>query len=477
MMPTPSDGGDAGATDDHPTQVADGIDGAGDGDVGSAGHARADDSEPIDSGSADDSGLGTTGSDGSSEATDRGPDVDGNDGSPNHGSDPDIESLRDHTGRTGTAKTHDDPADPRELLVDLVSIPSPSGDEDPVADRLVSYFAAHGRDAWIDDVGNVRAPGNDAVLLTSHMDTVPGDIPVEIAPAVPSDDTGIRRVEGHESTAARPALWGRGSVDATGSLAAMAVTAVRTGVSFAGVVREETDSRGARHLVTDREQPGAVINGEPSGWSAFTLGYRGFLAGTYWTSTDAVHTSRPAANAIQVAMDWWQRVATAIDAGDPDGSVFESVTAKPVAIEGGVTDDGLAVEAEVQFQVRVPPGRDPADLREDVEKTIGNGSPIGRETIDWDHQATVPPFLASPRNPVAGAFRAAIRAAGGEPAMKRKTGTADANLFADAWDCPVVTYGPGDSTLDHAPNEHLPLAEFDDALAVLETVAERLMGQ
>jgi LysW-gamma-L-lysine carboxypeptidase len=48
------------------------------------------------------------------------------------------------------------------------------------------------------------------------------------------------------------------------------------------------------------------------------------------------------------------------------------------------------------------------------------------------------------------------------------------NLYAAAWDCPMVTYGPGDSDLDHAPNEHLPLDEFDTAVAVLVDVAERL---
>jgi len=49
-----------------------------------------------------------------------------------------------------------------------------------------------------------------------------------------------------------PVLWGRGTVDATGPLVAMAVAAVQTGVSFVGVAGEETNSRGARFLVEDR---------------------------------------------------------------------------------------------------------------------------------------------------------------------------------------------------------------------------------
>ncbi|WP_125920050.1 M20/M25/M40 family metallo-hydrolase, partial [Haloparvum sedimenti] len=128
----------------------------------------------------------------------------------------------------------------RKLLYDLVSIPSPSGEEAAAAERLQEFFAANGREAWIDEVGNVRAPADDSVLLTSHVDTVPGDIPVAVKPAEAYEEDG-------------PALWGRGTVDATGPLVAMAVAAVATGVSFVGVVGEETDSRGARHLVADRD--------------------------------------------------------------------------------------------------------------------------------------------------------------------------------------------------------------------------------
>jgi LysW-gamma-L-lysine carboxypeptidase len=85
--------------------------------------------------------------------------------------------------------------------------------------------------------------------------------------------------------------------------------------------------------------------------------------------------------------------------------------------------------------------------------------------------------MQSPRTELARAFRVAIRDVGGDPRLLRKTGTADMNLFASAWSCPMVTYGPGDSDLDHAPDEHLPLAEFDRATAVLESVATTMGGE
>lgn len=336
----------------------------------------------------------------------------------------------------------------RELLENLVSIPSPTGEESDCAHALASFFESHDRAVSIDEVGNVRAPADDSVLLTSHVDTVPGEIPV--------------RIEDGEHG---PELWGRGSVDAKGPLAAMAVAAVRTGVSFAGVVGEEVDSKGARSLVEDRDEPDAVVNGEPSGWEGVTLGYRGILQGTYVATSESGHTSRPENNAIQDALDWWARVDGTFGSDEWE-PIFEQVTPKPVLMEGGPSDDGLAVEATMEVQFRIPPRQSTDEIRERADGQLSSG------TVHWND--AVEPTMQSPRTVVARAFRAAIRRRDGEPRLLRKTGTSDMNVYARDWDCPMVTYGPGDSSLDHAPDEHLELADLDRAVAVLEDVARDL---
>ncbi|WP_238717490.1 [LysW]-lysine hydrolase [Natronorubrum halophilum] len=352
--------------------------------------------------------------------------------------------------------------DARQLLIDLVSTPSPSGEEDAAAACLVEFFEAYGREAWTDEVGNVRAPADDAVLLTSHVDTVPGEIPVEVQPA---DDVDVEREIAKRT--GEEVLWGRGSVDATGPLAAMAAAAVRTGVSFVGVVGEETNSRGARHLVEDREEPAAVVNGEPSGATGITLGYRGFLAGTYVATSESGHTSRPEPNAIQHATNWWTGVEAAFEY-DEYTAVFERVTAKPVDIDGGISDDGLSVEATLDVQLRIPPSLDAETVRETAEAELEIG------TVSWAEP--IPPVMESPRTEVARAFRAAIRKEGCDPRLLRKTGTSDMNLYAGVWDCPMATYGPGNSDLDHAPDERLSLAEFDQSVEILGRVATTLRG-
>jgi len=313
----------------------------------------------------------------------------------------------------------------RDLLVDLVETPSPTGEEGACAERLVEFFENHGREAFLDEAGNVRAPADDSVLLTSHIDTVPGDIPVRV-------ESGDGEREGSE------VLWGRGSVDATGSL---------------GVIPF---------------QPEAVVNGEPSGWNGITLGYRGLLAGTYVATSESGHTSRPENNAIEDAIDWWERARAAVaDDRDEWTPVFERVTPKPIEVHGGTSDDGLSVEATMDVQFRVPPNLTVEEVREAADGELDGG------TVRWYDE--VPPVMTTPRNPVARAFRGAIRRAGGEPRLLRKTGTSDMNIYR-AWNCPMATYGPGDSDLDHAPDERLSLDEFDRATRVLEAVAERLGG-
>ncbi len=324
------------------------------------------------------------------------------------------------------------------MLVELVDTPSPSGEERKCAELLVEFFENNDREVWIDGVGNVRAPGNE-VLLTSHIDTVPGDLEVKV-----EDGT----------------LHGRGSVDAKGPLATMAVVAVNTGADFAGVVREETDSKGAEYLTQDMEEPGYVINGEPTGWNGIALGYRGSIVGVYSVEEELFHSSRPEPNAIQRAVSFWSRIEDEF-AGDG----FEAVNVKPLSIDGG-QEEGLSTRASIRFQVRVPPAEKIEDVKNRIEEHMENGS------IEW--LRSTPPVMKSPRSEIARIFRSGIRDIGGEPRMIRKTGTCDMNRYAEVWDCPMATYGPGNSELDHTPGERLDLGDFEKSVRVLENLVEEL---
>ena len=241
----------------------------------------------------------------------------------------------------------------RRLLANLVAIPSVSGDEADAAAHLTGFFAERGREAWIDEAGNVHAPGDDSVLLTSHVDTVPGTIPVRVEDG--NDELGV---DG-------PVLWGRGSVDATGPLAAMAVAAVRDGRLLrrrrwrGGRLARRTPPRPRR-----RDAPDAVINGEPSGWDGDHARLPRHPRRRTYVATDASrpHFPLPSANAIQHGT--WvvePRSSRQIRRRRPARrrpTASSTVTAKRrVAVDGG-TERGRTQPSRrrlAMYSFRVPP--------------------------------------------------------------------------------------------------------------------------
>ncbi len=79
----------------------------------------------------------------------------------------------------------------------------------------------------------------------------------------------------------------------------------------------------------------------------------------------------------------------------------------------------------------------------------------------------IPAWKCKKNTQLVRAFLSGIRAQGGEPRFVYKTGTADLNIVAPVWKCPTLVYGPGDSSLDHTPDEHISLGEYLKALSVL----------
>src|SRR5687767_11005688 len=85
-----------------------------------------------------------------------------------------------------------------DLFLELAAIPSPSGEEEPVAELFGSYVGDLGLEHETDEAGNVLTHlqandgGGTPLFLCAHMDTVPPLGPIE--PVV--DDEGFVRNSG-----------------------------------------------------------------------------------------------------------------------------------------------------------------------------------------------------------------------------------------------------------------------------------------
>lgn len=342
-----------------------------------------------------------------------------------------------------------------ELLSELVSRYSPSGQEAEAASYLVDWMAAHGFAAHVDAVGNAvgmrgAADAPHTLLLLGHIDTVPGEIPVRI-------EDGC--------------LYGRGSVDAKGALCAFAEATTRAAIPpdwrviVIGAVDEEADSRGAYH-VREQEQPTWCIIGEPSGAGRITLGYKGHLRANYRLTRPLAHSAHPQPSAGELGVRLWQGLqAWAERQNQGKERVFEQVSLHLADIH--THRDGFHEALEMEINFRLPPGV----LPEDARATL---AALAEPDAAWHTSSAEAAYLASKGTPLVRALLAAIRAQGGQPGFVLKSGTSDMNVVGEVWSCPMVAYGPGDSALDHTPHEHLPLAEYHQAVRTLHYLIEHL---
>lgn len=337
------------------------------------------------------------------------------------------------------------------LLEAMVTIPSISTHEQPLGRFLVQQLNRMGFVTRQDEVGNViaeRGSGSREIVLLGHIDTVSGLVPV--------------RREGDR-------LYGRGAVDAKGPFAAAATAVARQESSAAcrftliGAVEEEGSSRGARHLL-GRPAPELLIILEPSGWDAVTLGYKGSLRAHYRLSQAVSHGAGPLPSAADRAVTFVRQIQDHAASLSRGKGTFDSLDVRITRFQSD--QDGITDTAELTVAFRIPPGFDASGLRSDLEKWKGDAE-LRIEYSD-------PAVRAQKNTPLVRAFLAGIRKAGGTPRFKLKTGTSDMNILAPAWGCPTLAYGPGDSKLDHTPEEAIDRADFERGVDVLTAALAQL---
>jgi len=352
-------------------------------------------------------------------------------------------------------------ADEIALLHDLVAIPSVNPGEREAVTYLCAEMARRDFLTHIDGVGNAVGTvgsGSTHLVLLGHIDTVPGQVPV--------------RVEGGDL------LYGRGSVDAKGPLAtfiAATARAYRRGaldglrVTVIGGVGEEAHSPGAHFLAETLPAPDACIIGEPGAWESVVLGYKGSMQLRYELEQPNAHGAGQQIAAPQAAVAAWNAMVAVCAAINGDvSSVIERV--EPTLRAFAPESDGLRQRAWMEINVRLPVSVAPDALYRELRVAAGE-----------EHltllESPVPAYRCEKNTPLVRSLLAGVRAAGGRPRFKSKTGTADMNVVGPAWRCQMAAYGPGDSSLDHTPDEHISLAEYGRAIAALDAALGEFAAQ
>ncbi len=247
----------------------------------------------------------------------------------------------------------------------MIASPSinPPGNEGPVASYLARRLAEMGAEVSLQDVYEGRpnvigvwrfGPG-PVLLLTSHMDVVPG----------PEASFRPYRLNGR--------IYGRGACDAKGCLAALlgacrimlfSPRPKRGTLVFAATIGEEVDGAGTEHLARAglaklNLTATSAILGEPTG-SNIVLGCRGGYGSTATFNGKLAHTSNPVlgVNAVYHAA----RFISAVEEMDQEFSIlpFDPLYGPPTisatVVHGGTKSNVVPDRCEVQFGRRTCPG-------------------------------------------------------------------------------------------------------------------------
>lgn len=331
-----------------------------------------------------------------------------------------------------------DPVDLTALTRALVDIDSTTGREGDAGRWLAGYLRARGFtviEQPVDD-GRINVIATTApspvVVLSTHIDCVP--------PFFPS------RLEGDR-------LYGRGSCDAKGILAAQ-VAAVdrlrRDGESRVGllfVVGEERGSDGARLANEAANGSRFLVDGEPTD-NRLGLATRGILRLRLRASGRAAHSSFPelGESAIDKLIDALVALrGIELPADDVLGRTHYTVG----LISGGVAPNVVSPSAEAEVMFRTV-----SDSTE-IRRAIAALEP----RVSIEHVLEVPPV----RLTTVPGFDAAVFPY-----------TTDIP-FLDRWGQPLL-FGPGSIHTAHTADEFVPIAELEAAAAHYVTIARSLLS-
>ena len=150
-------------------------------------------------------------------------------------------------------------------------------------------------------------------------------------------------------------------------------------------------------------------------------------------------------------------------------------------IRGGGSYGMVPSECDLWIGFRVPPTIETGYVIDTVRGCVQDyDSSHGRAEVALTVIDGAEPYLADNKSKLVKAFtRAVYSRTRSRVTLVKKSGTGDMNYYGAATGIPCVTYGPGDSHLDHTDNEHIRIDDYIEAIEVISRallILENLNG-
>jgi len=357
-------------------------------------------------------------------------------------------------------------SDVLDLFLELAAIPSPSGEEEPVADLIGSYLAGLGLERDVDEAGNVLSrlePTSNGdgtpLFLCAHMDTVPPLGPIE-----PVVDDGVVRnsagtILGADNKASVAVM-----LDAARLL--LAERRPHAGVELLFTVREETglEGAGAFDHTRLRAREGFVYD------SSGPVG--NVIRSSPWARTiDVVFKGRAAHAGLAPEEGRSAILAAARAIGDLRlGRIDDETTSNVGRITGGSARNVVPERCELAVEARSRDKRKLADLVQEMVDGFAFAASVSECEVETRISDSYPGYRWEPDDPVFSRACAAIERAGLSPRPVDSGGGADANVF-NARGLSCVNLANGMQQV-HTPEEHIAVADLERMVAVTLELVE-----
>ena len=278
-------------------------------------------------------------------------------------------------------------------------------------------------------------------------------------------------------------LYGRGSADMKGGIAAMCAAAlravlagVRGEIVVAAVADEEYESLGTRALLAHGVRADACVVAEPTRL-AIMPAHRGFVWLEVEITGRAAHGSR-----WDIGVDAIRHAGLLLAELDAYDAHVLPVRTHPLLgrgslhasrIEGGTGMSTYPDRCVLKLERRTIPGEAAADAMDEVRAACDRiRARRASFAADVRLLVTQGPSDVAVSSPLVQGLDAALRAGGERATIEGMSAWTDAALLNEAG-IPAVCFGPGDISLAHAAEEYIPLDEIDRATAVLALFAGR----
>ena len=307
-------------------------------------------------------------------------------------------------------------------------------------------------------IATIGNKDNIGLILNGHLDVVPA--------------TGEWKYPPYDGVIVDNRLYGRGSADMKGGVAAMLAAAEGladnfvfsdTGFMLLFTADEERINKGIRHILSAKKlKARATVIGEPTELN-ICLGNKGYASYYIKTRGLACHASTPenGINAIyKMGRVLGKLEKFAVEVKNIKDDHLGPVSFNVGTIKGGTQTNIVPDECVIEVERRVLPGETNEAVLKSIQAAVGDLAEVhNRSWIDAG-------WLNKEHGLVLSAAKAISHVTGNAPDIDKFQASTESCFFSIDCKIPTIIVGPGSLGMAHKIDEYVPLNELYSAVRV-----------